>query len=102
MNPGQTTRLVTWLCKYGSSLALRPAEHLPDVSGFKGQGPRAQHGSLERKVWERPKGEERKGCGEELPAETGRLPIVPPFLPFLFSFIVVSLSAFNSFLTKML
>ena len=37
MNPGQTTRLVTWLCKYGSSLALRPAEHLPDVSGFKGQ-----------------------------------------------------------------
>ena len=36
MNPGQTTRLVTWLCKYGSSLALRPAEHLPDVSGFKG------------------------------------------------------------------
>ena len=43
MNPGQTTRLVTWLCKYGSSLALRPAEHLPDVSGFKGCGKAKQN-----------------------------------------------------------
>jgi hypothetical protein len=25
VNLGQTTRLGTWLCKYGSSLALRPA-----------------------------------------------------------------------------
>ena len=29
VNPGKTTHLGTWLCKYGSSLALRPAEHLP-------------------------------------------------------------------------
>jgi hypothetical protein len=32
LNPRQTTCTGTWLCKYGSRLALRPAEHYPKFS----------------------------------------------------------------------